>query len=144
MSFLFNDILNDIFNDIFLKIFQDFSCFSLETEPLFPRHGAGNRGSISSKTRLWKPEPNLSRARGNRTSDLLLTSLGPYQLHQVRVASPPIQERLLHSHRLQPPQIQTPKSKSQSVWSLDLGFWISDFDFWILDLGFWILDFGLP
>ena len=109
----------------------------LETEHRFPaKPPSGNWGPI------WAGHG------GNRASDLLLTSLGPYQLRRIRVASPSIQERLLHSHPSPATQIQTPKSKIQTgrldfgVWILEFGFWILDFGFWILDLGFWILDFG--
>ena len=128
--------------------------FSLELGPRFPRHRAGNRSSVSSKILPRKPVPNLERA-GDRASDLLLTSLvGPHQLRQIRVGSPPIQEQLLHSHQLLPQpgrpksKLQNPKSKTAvwildfGVWSLDFGFWILDFGSWILDFGFWILDFG--
>ena len=109
----------------------------LETEHRFPaKPPSGNRGPI------WAGHG------GNRASDLLLTSLGPYQLRRIWVASPSIQERLLHSHPSPATQIQTPKSKIQTgrldfgVWSLDFGFWILDFGSWILDFGFWILDLG--
>ena len=40
------------------------STIFLEMGPQFPRRRAGNRGSVSSKATLWKPGPNLSRARG--------------------------------------------------------------------------------
>ena len=83
---------------------------------------------------------------GNRDADLLRTSLSPYQLRQIWVASPSIQERLLHRHPSPATQIQTPKSKNQmgclDVWILEFGSWILDLGVWILDLGFWYLDFG--
>ena len=72
----------------------------------------------------------------------------PYQLRHIWVASPSIQERLLHSHPSPATQIQTPKSKIQNpngpfgFWILDFGVWILDFGSWILDFGFWISDFG--
>ena len=107
-----------------------------------------------STTPGWKPELGFQQiisSPGNRcpiwnarggagASDLLLTSLGPRQLRQIRVASPPKQEHLLHSHRLLP-QPGRPKSKLQNP-NLPFGFWILDLGFWILDLGSWILDFG--
>ena len=37
---------------------------SLETEPRIPGHGAGNRGSVSSKTLCRKSVPNLGRVWG--------------------------------------------------------------------------------
>ena len=121
--------------------------FSLETGPRFPRHGAGDRGSISSKTPCGNRSPICAAYGWNRASDLLLTSLGPYQLRHIRVASLPIQGHLLHSHPFLP-QPGNPKSKPQNpnpksgFWSLDFGVWILEFGFWILDLGFWILDLG--
>ena len=63
----------------------------------FPRHGAGNRGSISSK----KP-PSGNRSPIWVAHGFLLTSLGPYQLRQVWVASPAIHLRLVHGHPLRP------------------------------------------
>ena len=122
---------------------------------------SGNRPPIST-TQGWKlsrfPAKSPSGNRGpiwaghggNRASDLLLTSLGPYQLRHIWVASPSIQERLLHSRPSPATQIQTPKSKIQiqnpngpfGFWILEFGFWSLEFGFWILDLGFWILGFG--
>ena len=89
--------------------------FSLETGPRFPRHGAGNRGSISSKTPLWKSEPNLSRIRGK-------SSLRPFAY---KPKSKPAVWIL-----------------DFGVWILEFGFWILDLGFWILDFRFRILDFG--
>ena len=108
--------------------------FSGNWPPIFPP--SGNRGPI------WAGHG------GNRASDLLLTSLGPYQLRQIWVASPSIQERLLHSHPSPATQIQNTYTKIQNpngpfgFWILEFGFWILDFGFWILDFGFWILDLG--
>ena len=110
--------------------FANFQDTGLETEHRFPaKPPSGNRGPI------WAGHG------GNRASDLLLTSLGPDQLRHIWVASPSIQERLLHSHPSPATQIQTPKSKIQTG-RLDFGFWILEFGVWILDFGSWILDFG--
>ena len=107
----------------------DFHDTGLEIGARFPaKSSPGNRCPI------WNARG------GDRASDLLLTSLGPHQLRQIRVASLPIQEHLLHSHHLLP-QPRRPKSKLRNP-SLEFGFWNSDFGFWILDLGVWILDFG--
>ena len=127
---------------------------SPEIGPRFPRHGAGNRGSISGKT----PVPNLGRAWGESSLLPFGCKLVSLQLGQIRVASTAIHHHLLHSHRLRsrPDQIQNPNSKIQNpngpfgfwilefgFWSLDFGVWILDFGFWIWDLGFGILDFGV-
>ena len=134
-------ILAQIFFRICYSYFSSFFMIvSLEIEPRFPRHRAA---PVSSKIPPWKSVPNLERARGgDRASDLLLTSLGLHQLGQIRVASPPIQEHLLHSHRLLPQSSRpNPNSKIQTC-RLDFGFWILDLGFWILDFGSWILDFA--
>ena len=118
---------------------------SPEIGPRFPRHGAGNRGSISGKTPP-PSVPNLGRAWGEPS----LLPFGCLQLGQIRVASTAIHHHLLHSHRLRPrpDQIQNPKSKLQTgrldfgVWILEFGFWILEFGVWILDFGVWILDLG--
>ena len=127
------------------KLSPGFHDTGLETEARFPaKPFCGNRSPI------WAAHGE------SRASDLLLTSLGPYQLRQIRVASPPIQEHLLHSHRLLPQpghlksKIQTPvwilsfgfRSLDFGSWILDCGFWILDFGVWILDLGSWIVGFG--
>ena len=133
----------------FWKLAPNFHDTGLETEARFPATPpSGNRS------------PFWAGRGGNRASDLLLTSLSLFQLGQVWAASTAIHLHLLHSHRLRPPQTQTPKSKIQNPngpfgfwildfgfwifgsWILDLGFWILDFGSWILDFGFWILDFG--
>ena len=121
------------------KLSPEFHDTRPETGARFPaKPFAGNRCPI------W------AARGGNRARYLLLTSLDPYQLRQIRMAGLPMQERFLHSHRLLP-QTRRPKSKFQNpngpfgVWILEFGFWILDLGFWILDFGFWILDqFSLP
>ena len=107
----------------------------------------GNWAPIST-TRGWKPRlgfqpsPLWAAHGGNRASDLLLTSLGPYQLRQIRVARPPIYKsiRYIAIASCPSPATPNPKSKIQTgrILSLGFGVWV----FWVLDLGFWILDFG--
>ena len=91
---------------------------SLEIKPRFPRHGAGNRGPVSSKTLRRKPVPNWERAWGEPSLLPFGCKLGRLPtIGQFRVAGLAIQHRLLHSHRLRPQpghpksKIQTPKSK---------------------------------
>jgi len=59
------------------------------------------------------------------------------------VASPSIQEHLLHSHPSAATRIQTPKSKRFWILGFGFGLWIFDFGFWILDNGFGVLDFWI-
>ena len=128
---------------------------SPEIGPRFPRHGAGNRGSISGKT----PPPEIGAQFGPRVEPSLLP-FGCLQLGQIRVASTAIFIICYIAIASGPgptkSKIPNPNSKRAvwilefgfwsldfGVWSLEFGFWILEFGFWILDFGFWSLDFGV-
>ena len=113
---------------------------SPEIEPRFPRHGAGNRGSASSKT----PPPEIGAQFGPRVGG---TEPGTFRL---QACGPPTRPCIFICYiaiaSCPSPATPNPNSKieksKRAVWSSDFGFWSLDFGFWILDFGFWSLDFG--
>ena len=114
---------------------------SPETEPRFPRHGAGNRGSVSNKTSRRQSVPNLVRP-------WVESSLLPFGC---KLVSPPTRPKSggQHGHTSSfatwpsPPAPTRPNPNSKrAVWILEFGVWILGFGVWILVFWFWILEFG--
>ena len=111
---------------------------SPEIGPRFPRHGAGNRGSISGKT----PPPEIGAQFKPRVGGIEPATF------RLQAGVPPARPYIIICYIAIPSgpgptksKIQNPNSK-RAVWILDFGVWILDFGFWGLEFGFWILDFG--